>query len=575
MSSSPSGAGRGRSTSRTRSSSARTSPARSPSARSSSARSSSPEPARTATAVRERPAPEYEIQVPDRGHGLDRIRILLVAALGAVLVGYTVLVPLGAVLAATGGASTGFDGALATAVPLWLAAYQIPIAVGGHELGVLPLLSTLLVVGVTAFASSWAVRRLGGRARVDAGAVVATQAGAAAALAVLAGALLPREMAVTAPWASLVGPGLLGGLGAAAGVLRACEPPVAWRRLRASGYGAVASGALATLRVGAIGLLLAGALTLLLGLALGAGAVTATAQALGPGTGAGFGVLLLGVGYLPNAVVGALSWALGAGISTGVTTSSPLVAEPGPLPPFPMAAALPVTTVPPAAPLILLLPVAVGVLAGLACRRALPASCPTTERLAAPAVGAVALAVAASLLAALAGGSLAGGPYDPVSFHGGAVLGLVLLLVGSPAVLACAGAELARHVPAGSRESRGPAARTRDARPARERHARTTRRVAAPAGAPAPEPADTESHDTESHDTESHHAEPSAGAHDEVPAEPAPKRPATVAELVAQREAERAAAEQGADEHTHEDGSHEDGTHEDGTHDDGEPRRES
>ncbi|MEU6699134.1 DUF6350 family protein [Pseudonocardia sp. NPDC046786] len=408
---------------------------------------------------------------PERGgtgHGLDRLRVLLASTMGAVLAGYTMLVPVAALLTGTGGAPVTADGALAAAVPMWLAAHQIPIALDGHPLGVLPLLPTIVVVVLVGCFSRWAVRRLGGRVRHDAGAVVASQAGAAAAVAVLAGALLPREMAVTAPWASLVGAGLIGGTAAGVGVVHACGLPVAWRRVLAGWPGV----ALAGIRVAATGLLLTAALVLTAALLLTAPAVTDIALRLGPGMGAATGVLVLTVGYLPNALVGALSWTSGPGVTIGVATSGPLAAEPGPMPPFPLTAVLPVTAVPTAAPLVLLLPVAVGVLTGLACRRALPAGAPTADRIAAPVTAAAVSAVGAAVLATVAGGPLGGGPYDPVSFHPGALFGAVLLLVGLPALLTCAGPELARHVPMGSASGRRPAARPA---PARSRGARQGR----------------------------------------------------------------------------------------------------
>lgn len=436
------------------------------------ARSTGPAPERSrsgrATAVAERERGRRRpVRTPTRGTGtgtgLDRLRILLVATMGAVLAGYTMLVPVAALLTGTGGVEVTADGALATAVPLWLAAHLIPVAVDGRPFGVLPLLPTLVVVALVAFCSRWAVLRLGGRVRHDAGAVVASQAGAAAAVAVLAGALLPRDMAVTAPWASMIGAGLVAGTAAGIGVVHACGAPAAWQRVLSGWPGAALAGA----RVAAAGLLLVAALVLTVALLASASDVADTAERIAPGAWAGFGVLVLSVGYLPNALVGALSWALGAGVSVGIARSGPFGAEPGPLPPFPPVAVLPVTTVPTAAVLVVLLPVVAGVLGGIACRRALGEDAPVVERVAASATAAVVVAVGAAVPAALAGGALAGGPYDPVSFHPWAVLGCALLLVGIPAVLTCAGTELARHVPMGGTDR--PRTAVDRARAARDR----------------------------------------------------------------------------------------------------------
>lgn len=418
----------------------------------------------TAVADRER-GRRRPARTPTRGTGtgtgLDRLRILLVATMGAVLAGYTMLVPVAALLTGTGGVAVTADGALATAVPLWLAAHLIPVAVDGRPFGVLPLLPTLVVVALVAFCSRWAVLRLGGRVRHDAGAVVASQAGAAAALAVLAGALLPRDMAVTAPWASMIGAGLVAGAAAGIGVVHTCGAPAAWKRVLAGWPGAALAGA----RVAAAALLLVAALVLTVALLASASDVADTAERIAPGAWAGVGVLVLSIGYLPNALIGALSWALGAGVSVGLARSGPFGVEPGPLPPFPPAVVLPVTTVPTAAVLVVLLPVVAGALGGIACRRALADDAPVVDRVAAPALAAVVVAVGAAVPAALAGGALAGGPYDPVSFHPWAVLGCALLLVGIPAVLTCAGTELARHVPmGGTGRSRTAVDRARAAR---------------------------------------------------------------------------------------------------------------
>jgi len=102
--------------------------------------------------------------------------VLLASTMGAVLAGYTLLVPVAALLTGTGGVPVTADGVLAAAVPMWLAAHQIPIALDGRPLGVLPLLPTIVVVVMVGYFSRWAVLRLGGRVRHDAGAVVACQA---------------------------------------------------------------------------------------------------------------------------------------------------------------------------------------------------------------------------------------------------------------------------------------------------------------------------------------------------------------------------------------------------------------
>jgi hypothetical protein len=359
--------------------------------------------------------------------GFDRLRLLLAVAMGTVLVSYAMLVPSAAAALLTGGVGMSLDGAFGAAVPLWLAAHHIPLVLEGRPLSVLPMLPIAGVLLVAATGASWAVGRLGGRARSDAGAVVAAIAGAHAAVAVLGSALLPAaaELAV-APWSAMVGGGLVAGLGAGAGVLRRCGLPVdvaeripGWAR-----HGLVAGG------VAVAGLVAVGAAVLAVGVVLRAEPVTASFAELAPDGGPAVGVALLTLAYLPNAVVGALGWVLGPGVTVGVGTTTPFILVPGEPPAFPLLAVLPDTAPGPWTGLVLLLPVAVGVLAGLRCHRAGPG-----ERLPATLTAIAVAALAAAVLAGLAGGRLAAGPYDPVRVPAGLVGVSVLLLVGIPALL--------------------------------------------------------------------------------------------------------------------------------------------
>jgi hypothetical protein len=81
---------------------------------------------------------------------------------------------------------------------------------------------------------------------------------------------------------------------------------------------------------------------------------------------------------------------------------------------------------------VLALPVLVGVLVGVAGRRALPLA---PDRVRAAIVAAVLAAAGAALLALLAGGRLAAGPYDPVRFPAELVAPATLLWIGGPAAV--------------------------------------------------------------------------------------------------------------------------------------------
>jgi hypothetical protein len=372
------------------------------------------------------PPPDRESEPAAGGvDGLDRLRLLLAGAMGTVLLSYALLVPSAAVVIGTAGAVVSIDGAFAAAIPLWLAAHHIPLVLEGQPLSILPLLPTVGVVVVIAFGAGWSVRRLGGRPRHDAGAVLASIAGAHAAVAVLGSALLPRaaEVAV-APWSAMVGGGLVGAGGAAVGLVRACGLPEArlpgW--LRPALYGAgVALTALA----------FTGAVVLLAGLVLQADAVAAAYARLAPGFGAGIGVTLLAGAYLPNAVVAGLSWALGPGIAVGAATASPFVTSTAEPSSFPLLAALPDGMPPVWALGTFLLPMGAGVLGGLASRRAAP----LRHRFGAALGTAGLTAGTVGVLAVLAGGRLATGPFDPVRLPVELLVPAVLLWVGVPVMV--------------------------------------------------------------------------------------------------------------------------------------------
>ena len=270
--------------------------------------------------------------------GLDRLRVLLAAAMGTVLVSYAVLVPAVAVVVLSAGGGLSPDAAFAAAIPLWLAAHQIPLALGGQPLSVLPLVPTVAVVVIAQFGARWSAPKLGGRFRMDAGPVLASIAGAHAAVAVLGSALLPRATEVAAaPWAAMVGGGLVAGTGAAIGVLRACGLPPEWTQ-RIPDWARVGVRGAA---VAVVALLGAGALMVLVALVIGAPSVAAAYRAVAPDFGAGVGITLLALAYLPNAIVGGMSWVLGPGVAAGSAAASPFAAFPGVPSDFPLLAALP------------------------------------------------------------------------------------------------------------------------------------------------------------------------------------------------------------------------------------------
>jgi hypothetical protein len=366
--------------------------------------------------------------------GLDRLRVLASAAMGTVLVSYAMLVPTAAIVVHSGGRGRSFDGTFAAAVPLWLAAHQVPLTIQGQPMSVLPLMPTAAVILVVLAGSTWAVRRLGSRAATDGGAVLATVGGAHAAVAVLGSALLPPEVEAD-PWTAMLAAGLVAASGVGLAVARACGVQVFEQRWRPMPVW-VSPGLRGAL-VGIAALLTVGAAVLFVGLVAAAGDVRAAFERLVPSGSAGLAVTMLSFAYLPNAVVAAASWGLGSGIGVGLAWASPFTAVAGAeVSSFPLLAALPAQA-PGWAPVFLVLPVLAGVLVGRACTRFCGAAA-VPARVLAALVAVATTALAAALLALLAGGRLAAGTYDPVRVPAGFVLLAVLLWVGVPAVAGAA-----------------------------------------------------------------------------------------------------------------------------------------
>ncbi len=354
-----------------------------------------------------------------------RIRVLLGAVLGSVLGSYLLAVVVASAAGLTAGIGPDVAGLLTSAIPLWLAAHQVPLTMAGAPLGVLPLLPTVgLAVLVGRFAGS-AIGKLGGRWGGDAAWLTASLAGGHGCLAVLSTAL-PANPAQVQPWQALAGAGLVAAVGAGVGVFRCAGAPVRWSTAPAwvrTGW----AGAL----TGVVVLVVAATLLLLAALLASAGTVIDW-FALRPGLGAWLGVGVLTVCYLPNAVLAAVSWLAGPGVVIGTAAASPLAVAVGPLPPLPLLAAMPTGQPPGWAGVVFAVPVFAGVLAGRRCCRDQwePAS-----RLRSAALAGVVVAVVFWVLATTVSGRLGGGPFDPVELP--ALGGALALLgwVGLPALM--------------------------------------------------------------------------------------------------------------------------------------------
>lgn len=349
---------------------------------------------------------------------------LLAAAAGPVVTGYAATAALLALVTATApGATLSTGGVLRAAGPAWLALYHVPVDIHGRTLGVLPLLPTALILMLVARSAGNAADRLAwdtprAAVRVIA-AVAAAHAVAGTAIALLGGLASPAVAgalpAVLSAVAATVGTAVPCGLLDAV-LARADDATVTG--LRAAGL-AVA------------GLAAVGAAVFAVGLVASWSTAVHVFRAAAPGPGSGLGMFLLCLAFLPNVLVGALAFAAGPGFSIGHVMIAQWHFHAGALPAVPVLAPLP-ASIGTWWLALLVLPAAVGVLVGLACRR-LDAGTPT--RLRAVGVAALGTAVTWLVLAALAGGALAGGPFDPVTVPAGALAVATGLLVGVPGAL--------------------------------------------------------------------------------------------------------------------------------------------
>ncbi|MEV8437058.1 DUF6350 family protein [Actinosynnema sp. NPDC051121] len=343
----------------------------------------------------------------------ERVRVLTMTAAGSVVIGYAGVAALLALISSTAAhASFSTTGVLTAAAPGWLVAHHVPLRFDGGQLGLLPLLPTALVMLLVYRAAAGAADRLGLFEPLQARSVVFSIAGAHAGVGGLIAFLMGDDGPVRAtPAVAFFGCAVVSGLAAVAGVAQRCGlvevvferiDPVARRGLRA---GALALFALAT----------AGALVLALGLAFSWSTTASLFDQTGGTVGTGLGIWLLCLAYLPNAVVGALSYVMGSGFSIGSAVVGPLEFTGGPVPAVPLLAALPEQQAGYLA-LVLVLPGVVGVLVGFSLRDA--AETPRA-RVRAVLVAAVTAGVGTLVLAAVAGGALGGGAFNPVTIPAG------------------------------------------------------------------------------------------------------------------------------------------------------------
>jgi hypothetical protein len=333
-------------------------------------------------------------------------------------------------------ANSDMTGALGAIASMWLGVHQVPISIGGRELGVLPLLPAMLMVWATARStaratspySSWLVVRW----------VVASALGgpllmAAIALAVIHDAsTVLTELQTPSALRAFVSVLVVHVIGAAIGV---------WSRL---GRRALAASPLPNWLGDSVRAATAGVLALfgLSGLVTVGSLVVhwATMQELYGITDSIFGqfsLTVLSALYAPNVIAGTAAVAVGSSAHVGFATFSSFTVFGGDIPALPVLAAVPTPPLGPVWVALLIIGASSGVAVGQQCARH---PLPIVPALAKLLVASVAGALAMSLLAYAGSGRL--GNFGHVGVDQGALMIGVFFwfaLVGSITVVMAGG----------------------------------------------------------------------------------------------------------------------------------------
>lgn len=377
----------------------------------------------------------------------ERLRVLVAAAVGSVVVGYAAVAAVLALISATATyAEFSTSGVLSAAAPAWLAAHHVPLRFESGQLGVLPLLPTALLMLLIGRTAAGTADRLGLYEPLQARGVVLSIAGSHAVVGGAIALVMGDGVVRATPAVAFFGCAAVSGLAATLGVARRCGlyevvfdklDPVALHGLRA-GFMAL------------FALVSVGSLAVAAGLAASWPTTSGLFAGAGPSFGVGLGVFLLCLAYLPNAIIAGFSYVVGAGFSMGAVEVSPLKFAGGDVPPVPLLAAMPESEFV-WSPAVLVGGLLLGLVVGWTCRKV---SDRPTSRLRAVLVAAITAGVGSLVLAATAGGRLAGGAFDPVTVPAGllALVVVVWVLVPGALVAWLAGNRAKAAVAAGSSE---------------------------------------------------------------------------------------------------------------------------
>lgn len=244
----------------------------------------------------------------------------------------------------------------------WLAGLGLAPTLDGVTVSLLPLGFALVPLVALVGAARWAADASSVARRSEALAV-AVSAGVAFAAVAAVIATLARSLFVPAGHAAAVG-GLVAGVTCAFVVMSRARV-LGWRDLPQQARDAI--GAIA---VALAGLVLVGSLLAAIAVIAHVDQMTSVLAELNPGPSGSVLLAAMSLAYLPNAVMWAIAYAVGPGITVSVGSVLSPYADPvsATLPGFPLLAALPSQT-PPGAALLPLLGLATGAVAGAFLRR--------------------------------------------------------------------------------------------------------------------------------------------------------------------------------------------------------------
>jgi hypothetical protein len=286
-------------------------------------------------------------------------------------------------------------GALGAIASMWLGVHQVPVSIGGRELGVMPLLPVLLMIWATArntarattLHSSWLVVRwviasaLGGPLFMTAIALAVIHDASSVITELQTPSALRAFLSVLVVHAAGAGIGVWSRVGPRA-LTAASLPYWLGDSLRAASAGLLAL-------LGLSGLVTAGSLVV----------HWSSMQELYGITDSIFGELsltLLSMLYAPNVIVGAAAMAVGSSAHIGFATFSAFTVFGGDIPALPVLAAVPRPPLGPVWVALLIIGASSGVAVGQQCaRRALPLFAAAVKLLVAAVTGALVMSLIA------------------------------------------------------------------------------------------------------------------------------------------------------------------------------------